>query len=85
MVPVSEAIELAQRFAEPRALATTHKQLGELQAARGQHDLAVGNLERALAILEEAGFEERGTECLRIYKRIVAERERDHSAAQSAG
>lgn len=85
VVLVSEAIDLAQRFDEPRALATAHKQLGELQAARGERDLALMSLKRALAILEEAGFEERRTECLRIYERIVAEHEGGYSAAESVG
>ena len=82
---VLEAMELARRFNEPRALATAYAQLGELQAARGEQDLAIESLERALAILEEAGFEERRTECLRVYERIAAQRKGQDPAAQSAG
>jgi tetratricopeptide (TPR) repeat protein len=69
-----EAVELALRFHETRALATGYKQLGELHAALGEPDLAVAKLEQALAILEEAGFEERRAEFLKAYEKITAQR-----------
>ena len=70
---VQEAITLAQRFNEIQALATGYKQLGELQAALGKHDRAVEDFQRALAILEETGSEQRRVECQRAYERILAE------------
>jgi tetratricopeptide (TPR) repeat protein len=74
MEVVQHAVVLAERFNETRALATGHKQLGELRAALGKHDQALDSLQRALAILEQAGFEERRAECLLAYERIQAGR-----------
>ena len=80
-----QAIELAQRLNEGRALATAHKQLGEAHAALGQHDFAVASLKQALTILEEAGLEERRLECLKTYEQIITQRRQGGAAARSAG
>jgi len=78
---VESAIELARRLNETRALATGYKQLGELHAALGEHDLAVHDFQCALAILEEPGLEQRRAECLAAYKRALSTRAQLHKAA----
>jgi tetratricopeptide (TPR) repeat protein len=78
---VDEALALATRLSETRALATGYKQLGELHAALGEHDLAVHDFQCALTILEEAGLEERRAECLAAYKRALSTRRQVHKAA----
>lgn len=70
---VEEAVGLAQRLNETRALAAAYKQLGELRAAQGNLDRAISDFRRALAILEEAGLEERRAECMRAYERVLAQ------------
>ena len=80
---VKEAIELAQRFNEPRTLATAYKQLGELHAALGKYDLAVPEFQRALAILEEEGLEQRRVECQQAYERAMARRHQADAAASA--
>ena len=78
---VEEAITLAQRFFETRALGAGYKQLGELRAAQGDRDGAVEDFRRALAILEEAGLDEHRAECLRAYERVIAGRRHSQEAA----
>jgi len=78
---VEEAVGLAQRFSEIRALGEGYKQLGELYAAQGDVDRAVSNFQRALAILEEAGLEAHRVECLRAYERALSKRYRAERAA----
>jgi tetratricopeptide (TPR) repeat protein len=78
---VEEAIKLAQRFFETRALGEGYTQLGELRAAQGDRDGAVEDFRRALAILEEAGLDEHRTECLRAYERVIAGRRQSQEAA----
>jgi tetratricopeptide (TPR) repeat protein len=78
---VEEAINLAQRFFETRALGAGYKQLGELRAAQGDRDGAVEDFRRALAILEEAGLDEHRAECLRAYERVIAGRRQSQEAA----
>lgn len=70
---VEEAVGLAHRLNETRALAAAYKQLGELRAAQGNLDRAISDFRRALAILEEAGLEERRAECMRAYERVLAQ------------
>lgn len=83
LVVVEEAVALARRLNETRALATGYKQLGELHAAQGDYDLAVGDFQRSLAILQDAGLEERRAECVRTYERVLGRR-READAATGA-
>lgn len=64
---IEQAATLAERFDEQIALAMAHQQLGEVQAARGAHDLVDQCFERALAILEQDGLEERLAQCVNAY------------------
>lgn len=80
---VEEAVGLAHRLNATRALAAGYKQLGELRAAQGNLDRAISDFRRALAILEEAGLEERRAECMRAYERALAQ-SRQPDAATSA-
>jgi tetratricopeptide (TPR) repeat protein len=78
---VEDAIGLARRLNETRALATGYKQLGELHAAQEEPDLAVRDFQRALAIMEEAGWDERRDDCLRAYERALGRRYQADAAA----
>lgn len=78
---VEEALGLAQRFSETRALGEGYKQLGELHAAQGDVDRAVSDFQRALAILDEAGLEAHRVDCLRSYERALSKRYRAERAA----
>jgi len=78
---VEEAIDLAQRFNEIRALGEGYKQLGELRAAQGDWDRAIEEFRRALAILEDAGLEEYRADCLRAYERALTRGRRPDAAA----
>jgi tetratricopeptide (TPR) repeat protein len=60
---IQDAIALAERLDEQIALAMAYQQLGEVRAARGEHDLVDHGFEHALAILERAGLEERIADC----------------------
>ena len=78
---VEEAIDLAQRFNEIRALGEGYKQLGELRAAQGDWDRAIEEFRRALAILEDAGLEEYRADCLRAYERALTRGRRPDAVA----
>jgi tetratricopeptide (TPR) repeat protein len=69
-----DALESAERCDETRARAIAHQQLGELHAARGEHQPTEMNFRRALAILEQAGLEKRYSDCLKAYRRVQAQR-----------
>jgi tetratricopeptide (TPR) repeat protein len=71
---IEEAAVLAERFGEQIALAMANQQMGEVHAARGAHDLIHVSFERALAILEQDGLEERRAQCLAAYARARASR-----------
>lgn len=73
---IDEAIALAERFDEQMALAMAHQQMGEVHAKRAAHDLSDRSFERALAILEQAGLEERRAQCLAAYGRVRETRQR---------
>ncbi len=78
---VQEAVVLAHRFNESRALGEGYKQRGELRAALGDLDSAISDFKRALAILEEAGLEEYRAECLRAYEQAISRSRRADAAA----
>lgn len=67
---IDEAIALAGRFGEQMALAAACQQLGHVHAERGQAALSDQCFERALAILEQAGLDERRTLCLAAFHRV---------------
>ncbi|TMC05318.1 MAG: tetratricopeptide repeat protein [Chloroflexi bacterium] len=67
---IEEAAALAERLGEQIALAMAHQQLGEVHAVRGAHDLVDESFERALAILEQDGLEERRAQCAAAYERV---------------
>jgi len=58
MVVVEQARDLAERLDETHALAVSHRQLGELFAARGQRAEAVASFDRSMAIFAAAGLHE---------------------------
>jgi tetratricopeptide (TPR) repeat protein len=81
---VTEAIERASGFGETYALTSGHRQLGELYAEMGEHQLADASFQRALQLCAEAGLEERSREFTRAYERVLAERRRARRADKSA-
>lgn len=78
---VEEAVRLARRFNESRALGEAYKQLGEIRAAQGDVDRAVEDFQRALVILEESGLYEYRAECLKAYDGAMAQRRQADAAA----
>jgi len=71
---VVRAIERAAAWNETYALTSGYRQLGELYAERGDHDLADAAFQRALGLLHHAGLEERAQDCMRAYERVLAHR-----------
>jgi tetratricopeptide (TPR) repeat protein len=67
---IEEALALAERLDERIALAMAHQQLGQVRAARGEHDLADAGFERAVEILDLAGLEERSAACRVAHARV---------------
>ncbi len=72
---VREAVELSEALGQAVTLAVGEQQLGELHAARGEHDQVRACFGPALAILAEAGLETRRAQCQAAYDRLRAERE----------
>jgi tetratricopeptide (TPR) repeat protein len=64
MTIVWRAIDLAHRLDETQTLAISYKQMGELQAVRGDRDQAEVSFRRALALLHAAGLEATHADCL---------------------
>jgi len=58
MVVVEQARDLAERLDETHALAVSHRQLGELFAARGRRAEAAASFDRSMAIFGAAGLHE---------------------------
>ncbi len=81
---VNDAIERAAAYDETFAVTTGYRQLGELHAVRGDHALADTAFQRALALLEEAGLDERAKVCMRAYERVLAERRENRVRARIA-
>lgn len=81
---VRRAIERAEHFKETRAIATGHQHLGELQARRGERELAKASFERALAILREAGLKRQEAACLDARDRALG-RSRSRALDGTAG
>jgi tetratricopeptide (TPR) repeat protein len=77
---IDEAIALAERFEEQIALAMAHQQMGEVHAQRAAHAMADQSFEQALAILEQAGLEERRALCMAAYGRVRETRSRASQA-----
>jgi tetratricopeptide (TPR) repeat protein len=73
---IDEAIALAARYEEQMALAMAHQLRGQVHARGGAPELADESFERALAILEHAGLEERRALCLAAYGRVREARRR---------
>jgi tetratricopeptide (TPR) repeat protein len=81
---VLQAIEYASSNQEMFTVAAGYRQLGELYAARGDHDLSDSAFQRALAMLQEAGMEERVREVMRAYERVLAGRRQARRRARTA-
>jgi len=71
---VTTAIDRAEALDETYTLTGGYRQLGELHAAMGEHDMADASFQHALALCEEAGMNERARECSRVYQRVLTER-----------
>jgi tetratricopeptide (TPR) repeat protein/DNA-binding XRE family transcriptional regulator len=80
---VIEAIERAAAWNEMYSLTSGYRQLGELYAVRGDHHLADAAFQRALALLQETGLEERAADCMRAYERVLFERREARRRARS--
>lgn len=68
---VKQAVALARRLKETYTEATGHQQLGELYAAMHEDALADMHFQRALAILQASGLQERRDECVDAYDRVL--------------
>jgi tetratricopeptide (TPR) repeat protein len=81
---VVRAIDCASSHDEMLTVTAGYQQLGELYAARGDHDLADSSFQRALGMLQEAGMEERVQEVMRAYERVLADRREARRRARTA-
>jgi tetratricopeptide (TPR) repeat protein len=81
---VLRAIDRAAAWNEPVAEMTGYRQLGELHAAKGQHELADRSFQHALALCADAGLEKGAAECLQAYERVLADRRAARGRAGSA-
>jgi len=77
---IDQAVALAGRYDEQIALAMAHQLRGQVRADRGEPALADVSFERALAILERAGLEERRAQCLAAYRQVREARRRASQA-----
>jgi tetratricopeptide (TPR) repeat protein len=82
---IGRAMALAERLEEQLALATAWQQLGGLREARGEPRLADESFERALAILADAGMDERRAECAAAYQRLLEARGAGARLERTAG
>jgi tetratricopeptide (TPR) repeat protein len=78
------AIERAAALNEAVAVMTGYRQLGEVYAERGEHDLADRSFQRALAVCDDAGLEKGAAECLQAYERVLADRREARRQAGTA-
>lgn len=81
---VVQGIDSASAHGEMLTAAAGHRQLGELQEARGDHVLADSAFQRALGMLREAGMEERAAEVAQAYERVLADRRQARRGTRSA-
>lgn len=81
---VVRAIDCAASHDEMLTVTAGYRQLGELYAARGDHHLADSAFQRALAMLQEAGVDERVGEVMRAYERVLADRRQARRRARGA-
>jgi tetratricopeptide (TPR) repeat protein len=79
---VVQGIECASANNEMVTVTTGYSQLGELYAARGDHQLADAAFQRALGMLQEAGLEARALECMRAYEQVLSKRRQSRRHAQ---
>jgi tetratricopeptide (TPR) repeat protein len=84
-VLVESVVELTERLGERMTLALAHQQLGELHAARHEHQLVDAAFDRALAVLTEAGLVDQKAACLEAYHRVLDARGGDARLERSAG
>jgi tetratricopeptide (TPR) repeat protein len=68
---IEQALDLAVRLDERRAVASANRQLGELHELRHEHELADQRFREALAIMDEAGLAGARAECLAAYQRVL--------------
>jgi tetratricopeptide (TPR) repeat protein len=73
---IDEAIVLADRHGEQIALAMAYQLRGQVLSDRGRATPADESFERALAILDHAGLEERRAQCLATYHGVREARRR---------
>jgi tetratricopeptide (TPR) repeat protein len=78
---VLRAIDRASALDETFTVIAGHQQLGELRAARGEHEQADASFRHALALCAEAALDERTVECSRAYQRVLAERRQSRRRA----
>lgn len=71
---VEQAIGVAERLDETMAVATGYQQLGRMYAKRGEDRLFHESFQRAMAVLEHDGSEERQAECRANYDSLLAAR-----------
>ncbi len=80
---VKQAIDVAERLDETMAVAAGYQQLGTLYAKRGEDRLFRESFQRALALLEESGSEERRAECRAAYEELLGRRGGGGKAARA--
>lgn len=69
-----EAIDLAERLNEQMRLTAAYQLLGELHAARGEHEMVDACFTRALEILDGTGLLHREAEIRSAYQQLLAVR-----------
>jgi tetratricopeptide (TPR) repeat protein len=82
---IEKAIDLAQRLGERKAVASAHRQLGELHELRHEPQLADECFREALAMLDEAGMPAARTELMAAYQRMLDARAAAAPLERSAG
>ena len=68
---IERALELSERLDERKAMASAHRQLGEIHEVRQEHHLADERFREALAILDAAGMTGARAECQTAYQRLL--------------
>jgi len=82
---IERALELAERLDERKAMASAHRQLGEIHEVRQEHHLADERFREALAILDAAGMTGARAECQAAYQRLLDARADVVPLERSAG
>jgi tetratricopeptide (TPR) repeat protein len=82
---IERALDMARRVGEPRAVASAHRQLGEVFELRHQYEAADQCFRDALAVIDEAGLATARPEYVAAYQRFLDGRADTAPLERSAG